>query len=276
MLKIHPVQTGFVRIKTAQRRRRPGGLIRVLLDTEWTEWLPILAWVIEHPEQTIVVDTGDTARTTQPGYFPTWHPYYRSSVQMDITPDQEIGPQMEQSGLNPAAVDTVVLTHFHTDHAGGLAHFSESRILVEGRDYRTAKSLVGRLQGFLPHRWPDRFAPEPIEFEANPVGPFEYSHSLTERGDVLVVPTPGHTPHHVSVIVRDEDVTYFLAGDTSYTDQSLLEKQADGVSPRKSVTLKTFDRILEFCRTEPTVYLPTHDPKSIERLKHKQTMITAA
>jgi glyoxylase-like metal-dependent hydrolase (beta-lactamase superfamily II) len=125
MLNIHPVQTGFVRIKTAQRRRRPGGLVRVLLDKEWTEWLPILAWVIEHPEGTIVVDTGDTARTTEPGYFPRWHPYYRSAVQMDITPAQEIGPRIEKLGLNPENVDKVVLTHFHTDHAGGLAHFPE-------------------------------------------------------------------------------------------------------------------------------------------------------
>jgi len=272
MLKIHPIQTGLVRIKTAQRRRRPGGLIRVLLDREWTEWLPILAWVIEHPEQTIVVDTGDTARTTQPGYFPKWHPYYRTSVQMDISEAQEIGPQLKQAGFDRDEVDTVVLTHFHTDHAGGLAHFPNSRILVDGKGCKTARSLFGRLQGFLPHRWPDWFAPEPIQFEANPIGPFEHSYSLTESGDVLVVPTPGHTPHHVSVIVRDEDVTYFLAGDTSYTDESLLEKQADGVSPSKSVTLNTFDKILEFCRSEPTVYLPTHDPKSTERLERKETL----
>ena len=41
MLTIHPIQTGSVRIKTAQPRRRRGGLLRVLLDREWTEWLPI-------------------------------------------------------------------------------------------------------------------------------------------------------------------------------------------------------------------------------------------
>jgi hypothetical protein len=42
--------------------------------------VPILAWVIEHPEGIIVVDTGETARTAEPGYLPSWHPYYRFAV----------------------------------------------------------------------------------------------------------------------------------------------------------------------------------------------------
>jgi hypothetical protein len=77
MLQIHLLQTGLVRIKSAQRRRRLGGLARVILDRTWTEWLPIYAWAIEHPEGAIVVDTGETARTSEPDYFPQWHPYYR-------------------------------------------------------------------------------------------------------------------------------------------------------------------------------------------------------
>jgi putative intracellular protease/amidase len=34
----------------------------VFVDRHWTEWLPICAWVVEHPEGVIVVDTGETAR----------------------------------------------------------------------------------------------------------------------------------------------------------------------------------------------------------------------
>jgi N-acyl homoserine lactone hydrolase len=67
---IHAIQTGLVQIKRAQRVRKPGGLLRVLTDNQWTEWLPIFAWVIDHPEGIFVVDTGETARSTEPGYFP--------------------------------------------------------------------------------------------------------------------------------------------------------------------------------------------------------------
>ncbi len=69
-IRIHLLQTGVVQIKSAQSRRRRGGLVRALMDRTWTEWLPIYAWAIEHPEGPIVVDTGETARTSEPGYFP--------------------------------------------------------------------------------------------------------------------------------------------------------------------------------------------------------------
>ena len=41
-------------------------------------------------------------------------------------------------------------------------------------------------------------------------GPFEQSSKVTQSGDVVIVPTPGHTPGHVSVVVNTEDVVYFL------------------------------------------------------------------
>ena len=54
--------------------------------------------------------------------------------------------------------------------------------------------------------------------------------SLTKRGDALIVPTPGHTPHHVSV-VGCGDVSFFLAGDTSHNESLVVAGKVDGVSP---------------------------------------------
>lgn len=276
MVKIHPIQTGHVQIKAAQRERKPGGPVRILLDREWTEWLPIYAWAIEHPEGIIVVDTGDTARTAESGYFPRWHPYYRTSVRMDIAPEQEIGPRLKEVGIDPQRVHKVVLTHFHTDHAGGLHHFPESEVLVQESEYRSAQGLPGKLQGYLPHRWPEWFVPTPMTFRPDAVGPFKQSYAATEAGDVVVVPTPGHTLNHVSVIVKADGMSYFLAGDTSYTEKLLLAREADGVSPSRNTTIQTLDAILAYAQSEPTVYLPSHDPHSAERLKQKRALQVVA
>jgi N-acyl homoserine lactone hydrolase len=246
--------------------------LRVLTDNQWTEWLPIFAWVIDHPEGIFVVDTGETARSTEPGYFPGWHPYYRSSVRMDVKPEDEIGIQLIKMGINSKDVTTLILTHFHTDHAGGLRHFPESKILVSGPDYQLARSFTGKLLGYLPQRWPKWFTPQPIKFENDALGPFERSYSLTQAGDVLIIPTPGHTPGHVSVVVEKEDVTYFLAGDTSYNQHLLLERIPDGVSPKADVTLSTLERINKLARIRPLVYLPTHDPQSARRLVEIETV----
>ena len=82
-IRIHALQTGTVAIKELQRNgqgRDKSSLLRVFAARRWTEPLPILAWLIEHPEGPIVVDTGETSRVSKPGYFPRWHPYYRLAV----------------------------------------------------------------------------------------------------------------------------------------------------------------------------------------------------
>ena len=272
-IKIHTIKTGLVRVKSAQPARKTGGLIRVLTDDKWAGWLPIYAWVIDHPEGIIVVDTGDTAQTTSdPDYFPKWHPFFRTSVQMDIKPDEEIGLQLKSMGISQKDVKKVILTHFHTDHAGGLHHFPDSDILVSEKDYRLASGFMGKLLGYLPHRWPDWFSPISIPFNKEKFGPFEQSYKVTNSGDVYIIPTPGHTPNHVSVVVKSENMLYFLAGDTTYSEELLIKNIPDGVSPKPSKTLDTMEKIRNLATMEPMIYLPTHDEKSEERIKDKKVL----
>jgi glyoxylase-like metal-dependent hydrolase (beta-lactamase superfamily II) len=61
---------------------------------------PEISWLIEHPEGLILVDTGETPRVADHGYFPWWQPC------------------------------SVIMTHLHTDHAGGLSHSPKSEVSV--------------------------------------------------------------------------------------------------------------------------------------------------
>jgi N-acyl homoserine lactone hydrolase len=274
-LKIHAIQTGTVRVKVCQRVGRGRGFLRqvnILFDRSWTESLPIYAWAIDTPEGVILVDTGETARTGEPGYLPRWHPYFRLAVQLDVSPEHEVGPQLLKLGIRPDDVRTVILTHLHTDHAGGLHHFPKSEILVSGEEWALAKGFAGQLRGYLPNRWPPWFAPRPIVFGPKAIGPFDRSHHVTTDGTVVIVPTPGHTPGHVSVVVVDGDVNYFLAGDVTYTLQSLVAEQVDGVSPSEAVSLRTMRRIVQYAQSQPMVYLPAHDPESEHRLANGITV----
>jgi glyoxylase-like metal-dependent hydrolase (beta-lactamase superfamily II) len=211
------IQTGSVRIKPAQVEAKGGPLAslgHMILDSEWTEWLPIYAWLIEHEEGPMVVDAGETSRVNDRGYRPGWHPFNRWAVQFRVQPEDEIGPQLKQRGIEAADVRQVVLTHLHTDHAGGLGHFPKSKIWVNRPEYETASGFLGKVLGYLPHRWPGWWKPDFVPWAAEPWGPFATSYRLTQLGDVLAVPTPGHTPGHLSVVVRG-DVNIFIAGATT-------------------------------------------------------------
>jgi N-acyl homoserine lactone hydrolase len=272
-VKIHAIQTGTVAVTTAWRegvghgRRR---LLHAILDRQWTEPLPIYAFAIEHPEGVIVVDTGETARASEPGYLPRWHPGVRA-FRESVEPEQEIGPQLRDLGITPGDVRWVVMTHLHTDHAGGLHHFPDNEILVTRAELEFGSGLNGRVRGYVANRsWPTWFEPAVLELEPEPLGPFPESLRLTKAGDVTLVPVPGHTPGQIGVLVEDGDQTVFLAGDSSYTQELMLRGAADGVGADDKAERLTHERIRAYAEANPTVYLVAHDPESGARLAERR------
>jgi N-acyl homoserine lactone hydrolase len=189
-----------------------------------------------------------------------------------VAADHEIGPRLRALGLFPYDVRWVVMTHLHTDHAGGLGHFPNSEILVHRPEFENASGLTGKARGFLPHRWPQGFAPRLFELESQPFGPFPQSLRVTKAGDVRIVATHGHTRGHVSVVLDEGPRLVFFAGDSSYTEALMIEGAIDGVAPDERAARETLRRIRELARERPVVYLPTHDPHSADRLETRQVV----
>ena len=276
-MRVHLIETGTVRIKTAQiaaRRPAPLSLVDVFTDPNWSDWVPTYATAIETDEGVIVVDTGQaTYLLDEMKHSP--HPFIRGNAAFRIEPGQEIGPQLKALGIGPRDVTKVVLTHMHIDHDAGLMHFPHSQILAAAGEIANAKGVMGMLRGYLPQRWPSWFDPAALVLDDGPYGPFRASKRLTRDGHVIAVATPGHTANHVSVIVEDDDAAIFLAGDTSYTEATMLAGQADGVSPDQTVTRQTLADIRQFASTRPTVYLPAHDPDGGARFARRQAIPVA-
>src|SRR5262245_1655517 len=272
IMRIHAIQTGRVQIKQAQIEGRGHGLwrqIQPIVSSEWAEWAPVYAWAIEHAEGVIVVDTGSATHAKS---LPRLHPYFQLAVRFEIEPEQEVGPQLRRLGIGERDVKTVVLTHLHIDHDGGLAHFPHSRIFADSGEIARAAGLRGALLGYLPRPWPSWFDPQPLSWQASSYGPFGRSVRLTAAGDVIAVPTSGHTPDHLSVIVRDGEEQIMLAGDASYLESTMLRGAIDGVGADEAAQEQTLADIRALCAARPTVYLPTHDPQSAERLAGRRTV----
>ncbi|HEX7739621.1 MAG TPA: N-acyl homoserine lactonase family protein [Marmoricola sp.] len=275
MTTIIPIRTGTIRIRTKHRagnmnhpvwRRR----LAMLTDREWTEPLPIYTYLVEHEEGLILLDCGETARA---GFFPWWHPFFQLAMDLNVEPEDEIGPQLRARGIDPTKdLKTLVLSHLHHDHADGLEHFKGTEIVVSEENYQASKGLHGSVLGAVPQQWPSWFEPVRRTFDGPAVGDFPGSIPLTADGTVLAVPTPGHMPGHLSLVVRTPGLTYFLAGDATYDQDLLKQRVVDGPASNIATSLQTMDRIAGFAASEPTVLLPAHDPAAERRLDERITL----
>jgi N-acyl homoserine lactone hydrolase len=268
-MRVHPIQTGIALIRRSQLAgRAPGRTLRPLLDPRWTAPLPIRAWLVEHPDGPILVDTGETARVNEPGYLPRWHPSFRRALREHVSREEELGPALGRLGLTAADLRLVVLTHLHCDHTGGLEHVRGANIVVCARELALARGPLGRALGYLPHRWPEWFSPRAVTPPRRPYGQFRESLPLTESGDVLLLPTPGHTPGHASVLLEPPTgPRILLAGDATYAQSLMLAGRIDGIAPSARAAKRTVERLRALAAERPTVILPTHDPDAVRRLE---------
>jgi len=223
--------------------------------------IPIYAWAIEHSEGVIVVDTGEVASTGK---------YFLTQTRMAVQPEEEIGSQLAQLGISRRDISKVALTHLHGDHISGLKDFEGVPIWIGQREYQPFQSRNTRSLSKLGVNLPSWLAPTLITLRNDPIGPFEASYPLTRDETVIAVPTPGHTAGHLSVIVRMDDIHYFIAGDVSYREQSLLDQTLEGPSLEIALHRESLRRVLDYVHEYPTVYLPSHDPESAKRLSDRQ------
>ena len=123
------------------------------------------------------------------------------------------------------------------------------------------------MAGYVPHHWPKWLNPTLIKPEDQHFGPFDKSLALTSSGSIRIVATPGHVATHMSVVVKMDDVYYFLAGDASYTEENMRKGIPDGVGTSDST--QTLRKIRMFAKNFPTVYLPSHDPEVDRRMDNR-------
>jgi len=259
-IKIHAIVCGWVKYRSAHFHSILGPYF-VMLDPTWMDWVPIYAWVIEHPEGTIVIDTGETAQVNKADYLlhagmNGW--LTRQLTRWKISKDSDLKPQLQRLGIEPESVRWVVLTHLHVDHAGGLGYFPKSEIIVSHKEY--VEPYV-----FVDGMFPSWFSPHLIDHFDDVGNIFQTGHVLTEAGDVMIVPTPGHTLHHQSVIFKTSKIHFFFAGDASFNFAHMQAGFAPGINSDRHLARVTLDKIRTYCLENPTAYLPTHDEESVKR-----------
>jgi len=163
--------------------------------------------------------------------------------------EENLRAQLAQHGLKPDDIDIVVNTHLHFDHCGNNALFPDATCIVQADEFRYAFA-------------PDRFQRAAYIRELFDVK-IDYElvhgkHQVTE--DVCVVPTPGHSIGHQSVIVKDGQKNYVYCGDAAPTKENLERRNIPGVLYCAHKALKSIDHLRT---TKNAVFIYSHDNEQL-------------
>ena len=279
-LRVHGLQTGWISIKQNHYRLSVPEALRLVsiaADLNWTRPLPMLSWVIEHPEGLIVIDTGERAGANDLAtYVACADPLNRAIIaqnfRVNVLPEMELGPQLAKLGLAAGDVRWVVQTHLHFDHANGFGDVPKADVLIARAELEGQRAAPA---GALSCLYPRDFSPRALDYKATAFESFPQHFTLTRAGDVLVVPTPGHSYGHQSVLLRDTNRSYLFAGDVVFDEGQLQRREIAGIVHDVAQSRASLENVRIYAERQPTIVLPSHDPESLRRLKSQQiTMIS--
>jgi glyoxylase-like metal-dependent hydrolase (beta-lactamase superfamily II) len=166
------------------------------------------------------------------------------------------------AGFTVDDVDIVIDTHLHFDHAGGNTYraedgsvhlaFPRARYVVQRGEWEYAHLRNERIAAsYLPHNF------DPVEA----AGRFDF---VTGEAEIVpgigVWPTPGHTPHHQSVLIRSDGETACFLADVLPTSAHLPLPWIMGYDVEPLVTLESKRALLAAAREEEWLLIFEHDP----------------
>jgi glyoxylase-like metal-dependent hydrolase (beta-lactamase superfamily II) len=166
----------------------------------------------------------------------------------------KLADNMKAAGLDPAAVSTVVISHFHPDHISGLwvketsaPVFPNAEILMPEVEYKWAtdpalvekvpeanRPFIKRIQSTFPN-WKN------IK---------QYADGADVAPGVKAIATPGHTIGHTSFLVASGGQQLFIQGDVSGIYQLFVKNPGyysgfDADGPKAEATRRAFyDRVI--------------------------------
>jgi glyoxylase-like metal-dependent hydrolase (beta-lactamase superfamily II) len=231
--------------------------------------------VIEHEQGLVLFDTGQDRRSvTDADYFPSGLTgvLYSRLARFAIEPSDTLTAQLNALGYDVSGVRTAILSHLHQDHIGGIAELSDAEIVVSKAEWDELAKPFAEVNGLLRAHidlpglhW--NFV-TPRRTDDLSLAPFAESHDLFGDGSLVLVPTPGHTPGSMSLLLRQEGMAPMLfVGDLTYDADLLAQEKVPGVGSRRGL-LRSTRAVLKLKERYPDlVILAAHDPAAAALLE---------
>jgi N-acyl homoserine lactone hydrolase len=247
----------------------------LLTARQWAPPVPINVFVIEHSRGLVLFDTGqDRASVTDPEYYPRGLPRLlnRRLGSVTIGPTDTLTAGLARLGHDIGDVRVAVLSHLHQDHIGGLRELGHADILVSRAEWDTLHGRSPELRGLLRRHieLPGlRWSVITLDAALDPVlAPFSTGYDLFDDGSLVLLPTPGHTPGSLSMLVnRPGRASLLLVGDLVFHADQVDRGRVPGVSDKRT-SHGTLDKVRALRRGLPggLTILAAHDPAAADLL----------
>ena len=257
-LRVHAIQAGGQRLDG-------GAMFGVVPKPLWERRIPadernriqlgMRCLLIEHDVGLVLIDSGAGNKESEKFYD-----IY------GIENPGEPGPTLledgiRRAGFDPGDIAVVISSHLHFDHAGGNTvrdasgivrpSFARARYIIQRGEYEYATHTNERTAAsYFPHN----FAPIVTQDR------FDFVDGEREivRG-IRVVPTPGHTPFHQSVLIESDGESAFYPADLTPTASHLPLAWIMGYDVEPLVTLETKRAMLTKAAREGWLVIFEHD-----------------
>ncbi|HTK80203.1 MAG TPA: MBL fold metallo-hydrolase [Rhizomicrobium sp.] len=163
--------------------------------------LSIHALLVDAPGLKLVVDTcvgNDKARSLLRG----------QSLQTNFLKD------IAEAGFPRESVDAVVCTHLHVDHVGWNTMHQDGKWVPT---FPNARYLIGKMEyehwSAVEHEEQQEIMADSVKpvFDAGLAQTVEIDHRISP--EIRLLPTTGHTPGHVSVLIESRGESAIITGD---------------------------------------------------------------
>ena len=252
--RIRPINTGFA--TTSRSTYIYHHSTHKFYDVSGDEDLPVIAFYVEGGGRKIMIDTGMSSTRIAHEYH---HP---GSSQPE---GFAIHHQLKKINVDPAEIDTVILTHLHWDHIYHLDKFTNAKFYVQRIEYDFAlnpiplyhKSYEYPSIGLIPQF-------DKIDFEL-----LDGESQIMDGISVYL--SPGHSIGHQTVIVHTKDGEYHCCGDLVFTRDNfkpIPQINYTITPPARFADIISSWRSIENClhrAVDVEHILPTHEIKVLDK-----------
>ncbi len=219
--------------------------------------VPVPFYLIRHPQGDVLVDGGNPLALARD---PRAHLGPLADIfEVHMSEREHCAAQLRELGIAPESIARVVQTHLHMDHTGALGHFA-APIVVQAAELERARTVE--------RPYAQGYVRKDIEQPDLDWQPFDGELDLFGDGSVQLLPTPGHSAGHVSLLLELERTGPVLIT----ADAADNRAQWEGSQPARglydaSLAESSLRRLRELADELDPLLVFGHDPANFAALR---------